>query len=246
VRLLSLSRDIQESLGFRCELEYVISEDGGIHVVQAKDISHMEMPAQDKLKRSIRLDGIRRTRKHRNYRERILYVLNNRDFYLRVIEICESIVMGGEKEKSNLEDVLAIIREYRTELEEFAMKHQFFAVLGLWIQDPEELYQIANHYLDDFPEMQPKISEALHDNLYRIDYFLSETDTLIAKDKFRLNLCGHDAYGIDTVRNPMWSVYWRADQHDQVVQEFMTLGFKTGDTVGIEIDSDEKPIICRL
>jgi hypothetical protein len=24
------------------------------------------------------------------------------------------------------------------------------------------------------------------------------------------------------------------------------LGFKTGDTVGIEIDSDEKPIICRL
>jgi hypothetical protein len=154
--------------------------------------------------------------------------------------------MGVEKDKSTLEDVLTIIREYQTELEEFAMKHQFFAVLGLWIQDPEELYQIANHYLDDFPEMQPKISEALHDNLYRIDYFLSETDTLIAKDKFRLNLCGHDAYGIDTVRNPMWSVYWRADKHDQVVQEFMQLGFKTGDTVGIEIDSDEKPIICRL
>jgi hypothetical protein len=246
VRLLRLSQDIQDYLGFRCELEYVISEDGGIHVVQAKDISHMEMPAHDKVKRSIQLDGIRRTRRHRNYRERILYVLNNRDFYLRVIEICEGIVMGAEKDKSSLEDVLTIIREYQTELEEFAMKHQFFAVLGLWIQDPEELYQIANHYLDDFPEMQPKISEALHDNLYRIDYFLSETDTLIAKDKFRLNLCGHDAYGIDTVRNPMWSVYWRADKHDQVVQEFMQLGFKTGDTVGIEIDSDEKPIICRL
>ena len=119
-------------------------------------------------------------------------------------------------------------------------------MLGLSIQEPEELYQIANHYLDDFPDLQSRLSKALHDNLYQIDYFLSEADTLLAKDKFRVNLCGHDAYGIETVRNPMWSVYWQMDRHDQMVSEFIRLGFKTGDTVGIEIDSDEKPIVYRL
>ena len=82
--------------------------------------------------------------------------------------------------------------------------------------------------------------------LYKIDDFLSEADTLIAKDRFRLNLCGHDAYGIDTVRNPMWSVFWHIDKHEKMVKKFERLGFKTGDIVGIEIDSDEKPIVYRL
>jgi hypothetical protein len=82
--------------------------------------------------------------------------------------------------------------------------------------------------------------------VFWIDYFLSEADTLLAKDKFRINLCGHDAYGIDTVRNPMWSVYWYMDKHPIVVKNLKRLGFKTGDTVGIEIDSDEKPIVYRL
>ena len=44
----------------------------------------------------------------------------------------------------------------------------------------------------------------------------------------------------------MWSVYWQVDKHDMMVKEFKRLGFKAGDTVGIEIDSDEKPIIYRL
>jgi hypothetical protein len=80
---------------------------------------------------------------------------------------------------------------------------------GLAIQDTGDLYQIASHYLDDFtPELQAELSKALHNNLYQIDIFLSEADTLIAKDKFRIGLCSHDAYGIDTVRNPLWSVYW--------------------------------------
>jgi len=126
------------------------------------------------------------------------------------------------------------------------LKHHRFCVLGLSIQEPEELYQIANHYLDDFPQMQAELSRALHDNLYKIDYFLSESDTLIAKDKFRLNLCGHDAYGIDTVRNPMWSVFWQMEKHEKMVKQFKKLGFKTGDIVGIEIDSDERPIVYRL
>ena len=44
----------------------------------------------------------------------------------------------------------------------------------------------------------------------------------------------------------MWSVYWYMDKHAIMVKEFKKLGFKTGDTVGIEIDSDEKPIVYRL
>ncbi|MBW1865473.1 MAG: hypothetical protein JRI64_07575, partial [Deltaproteobacteria bacterium] len=114
------------------------------------------------------------------------------------------------------------------------------------IQDPDELYQVANHYLDEMPELQAKLSKTLHNNLYQIDIFLSEADTLISKDKVRINLCSHDAYGIDTVRNPMWSVYWYLDRHEETVNEFKRLGFKTGDTIGIDVDLDGKPTVYRL
>ncbi|MCK5486050.1 MAG: hypothetical protein KAI86_07535, partial [Desulfobacterales bacterium] len=246
IRLLQLSKDIQNHLGHRCEIEYVVSGEGEIYVVQAKDISHIETLEQQQSARSIKLDGVRRIRRNHNYRERPVYLMDNKAFYLRIIGMCENIVLGTEGPKPTIEDVLDIIRVYQSELEEFAMRNQRFAVLGLSIQEPEELYQIANHYLDDFPDLQSELSKALHDNLYKIDYFLSEADTLLAKDKFRVNLCGHDAYGIDTVRNPMWSVYWHMDKHDEMVKEFERLRFKTGDTVGIEIDSDEKPIVYRL
>jgi len=172
--------------------------------------------------------------------------MDNKAFYLKLIGKCEEFIMGAEGSQPVIEDILNIVTQYQADLEEFSLRHQRFCVLGLSIQEPEELYQIANHYLDDFPEIQPVLSKALHDNLYKIDYFLSETDTLIAKDKFRLNMCGHDAYGIDTVRNPLWSVYWHMEKHELMAKEFKRLGFKTGDTIGIEIDSDGKPIIYRL
>jgi hypothetical protein len=246
-RLIELSEKIQENLGHRCEIEYVVSEEGEIYVVQAKDISHIEMLEQKQSDRTLQLDGVRRIRRNHNYRERPVYLMDNKSFYLRIIGLCENIVLGAKSPKPTIEDVLDIVRVYQSELEDFAMRNQRFAVLGLSIQEPEELYQIANHYLEDFPDIQQQLSKALHDNLYKIDYFLSEADTLIAKDKFRVNLCGHDAYGIDTVRNPIWTVYWwHMDKHDSVVKDFYRLGFKTGDTVGIEIDSDEKPNVYRL
>jgi hypothetical protein len=105
---------------------------------------------------------------------------------------------------------------------------------------------VAHHYLDDTPELQKKLSQALHANAYKIDFFLSEADTLIAKQNIMVNMCSHDAYGIDTVRNPLWSVYWLADRDKEVVKKFRTLGFRTGDFVGIDIDSEEKPTIYRL
>jgi hypothetical protein len=36
------------------------------------------------------------------------------------------------------------------------------------------------------------------------------------------------------------------DKHENMVKQIKKSGFKTGDIVGIEIDSDEKPIVFRL
>lgn len=246
ITLLRMSQEIQDYLGFRCEIEYVVSRDGGIHVVQAKDISSIEMLEMKEEERTIRLDGIRRIRKRRNYRERPVYVMDNKAFYLEVISACEEFVHGWGESQPDIEDILGIVSSYEAEIESFALRHQRFGVLGLCIQVPEDLYQIANHYLDETPEHQSRLSSGLNNNQYKIDFFLSEADTLIVEEKIRVNLCSHDAYGIDTVRNPLWSVYWRGERHDQIEKEFKKLGFKTGDTVGIDIDSEDRPTIYRV
>jgi hypothetical protein len=243
-RLVQLSKDIQAYLGFRCEIEYIISTDGSIHVVQAKDISKIDTLEEEESQRSISLDGIRRIRKRRNYRERPVYVMDNKTFYINVISQCEEIV--GKCTASDISRVIESINAYEAHFEAFALRHERYAVLGLAIQDPGDLYQIASHYLDDIPELQAELSRALHNNLYQIDIFLSEADTLIAKDKFRVNLCSHDAYGIDTVRNPIWTVYWNVDRHESVVNEFKSVGFTTGDTVGIDVGVEERPTVYRL
>ena len=245
-RLVQLSKKIEETLGFRCEIEYIVSSRGDIFVVQAKDISHIETLEQKESERSIQLDGLRRIRKRRNYRERALYVLDNRSFYINLISQCEDMVLGCQGPKPQIEDLIATVKAYESQMERFALRHQRYAVLGLSIQEAEDLYQIASHYLDETPDLQAQLSKALHDNVYHVDIFLAEADTLIAKDKVRINLGSHDAYGIDTVRNPLWSAYWHLDKHDVMVQEFSKLGFITGDTVGIEVDAEEKPTIYRL
>jgi hypothetical protein len=246
-RLVQLSKDVQAYLGFRCEIEYIISADGGIHVVQAKDISDVETLEEAESRRSIVLDGIRRIRKRRNYRERPVYVMDNKAFYIDIISQCEEMVHEcAAEELPDISGVIDSIKAYEADFESFALRHQRYAVLGLAIQDPGDLYQIASHYLDDTPELQAELSKALHNNLYQIDIFLSEADTLIAKDKFRINLCSHDAYGIDTVRNPLWTVYWYVERHEAVVGDFKKVGFKTDDTIGIDIDADGKPTVYRL
>lgn len=246
IQLLQLSAQVQETLGFQCEIEYIISEDGQIHVVQAKDISNIEVLEQEESERSIVLDGIRRIRKRRSYRERIIYVMDTRQFYLDIISKCEDMLHACNGPRLDIEDVVDTIKIFEEDMRGFAMRHQRFAVLGLSVQDPDDLYQIANHYLDENPEIQATLSKALHRNLYFIDIFLSEADTLITKDKFRLQLCSHDAYGIDTVRIPLWTVYWNLERHQEVVGEFNRIGFKTGDTIGIDIDPDERPTVFRL
>ena len=93
-RLVQLSRQIQEYLGFRCEIEFIVSQRGSICVVQAKDISHIETLEQKESERCIRLDGLRRVRKRRNYRERPLYVVDNKAFYINLIGQCEDMLLG--------------------------------------------------------------------------------------------------------------------------------------------------------
>jgi len=245
-RLLQLSKKIQAKLGVRCEIEYIVSSQGDIFVVQAKDISHVETLDQKESERSLRLDGLRRVRKRRNYRERPLYVIDNKTFYINLIGQCEDLLLGCAGSKPNIEDLINTIRTYEEDMMNFALRHQRYAVLGLSIQDAEELYQIASHYLDETPELHARLSQALTDNLYQIDIFIAEADTMITKDKLRINLGSHDAYGIDTVRNPLWSVYWQVDKHEIMVEEFKRLGFKTGDSIGIEVDSEGLPTVYRL
>jgi len=246
-QLVQLSKAIQECLGFKCEIEYIISMEGDIYVVQAKDISTIETLEEKESQQSIRLDGIRRIRKRRNYRERPVYVMDNKAFYIRIISLCEDFFQDKAPESAELgiQKILDAVAAYEDELESFALRHQRFAILGYAIHDKGDLYQVANHYLDDYPDFQKQLSKVLHNNLYKIDIFLGEADTLIARDKFRLNLCSHDAYGIDTVRNPLWSAYWHAKRHDDVIREFRHLGFKTDDTIGIDIDTEGCPIIYR-
>ena len=245
-RLVQLSKQIQEFLGFRCEIEFIVSNQGEIFVVQAQDISHIETLEQKESQRCIRLDGLRRIRKRRNYRERPLYVIDNKSFYIHLIGQCEDMLLGCPGPKPCIEDLIGTIAAYEKDMESFALKHQRYAVLGLSIQDSEDLFQIASHYLDEAPELHARLSQALHNNLYQIDIFIAEADTMIAKDKLRINLGSHDAYGIDTVRNPLWSAFWQVEKHEAMVKAFKRLGFKTGDTVGIEVDADNRPTICRL
>jgi hypothetical protein len=244
-RLLQISEDIQKYLGFRCEIEYILSPDGEIYVVQAKDISHIDILEQKESDRLIRLDGVRRIRKRRNYRERPIFVMDARSLYLDIISRCEDLVLGGGETRPSIDDILDVVADYERKFNAFALRHERFAVLGISLKAPVELYQVANHYLDDTPELQKQLSKALHDNLYKMDHFLAEADTLVAKVQVRVNICSHDAYGVNTVRNPLWSVFWRLERHEEVLKEFRRLGFKTGDTVAIEIDAEDKPTVYR-
>jgi len=165
---------------------------------------------------------------------------------MSIIDQCENIVMGNNNVQSNIKDALEIITDKEAEFENFSLRHERFAILGLSIEPPDDLYQIANHYLDEMPDLQTPFKKALYNNLYKRDYFLAEADTLIARDDIRVNLCSHDAYGIATVRNPVWSVHWYRDRNEEVVRRFRKLGFKTGDFIGIDIDMKEKPTAYRL
>ena len=245
-KLLEISQKIQDCLGYPCEIEYIIGEDNRIFVVQATDISKVEILEVQEDKRSVKLDGVRRIRKRRCYRERPVYVMDTQAFYLKVISRCEDLVLESGTPPADIDRLLAEIPAHESEMENFAMQNRRFAILGLSIQPNEDIYQIANHYLDDTPDLQKQLTRVLYNNQYVVDAFLAEADTLIAKDRFRLNLCGHDAYGINTVRDPIWFVYWSLDNNERILRSLRGIGFKTGDAVGIDIGTNNQPLLYRL
>ena len=84
--------------------------------MQAKDISNVEILEQAESERSIALDGIRRIRKRRNYRERPLYVMDTRQFYIKII--CIIIIMLYEtmiKSYLLIEITILIMQKFITE-----------------------------------------------------------------------------------------------------------------------------------
>ena len=245
-RLLELSDTIQRYLGFRCEIEYILDYSGVIHVVQARDISLIDLLEQNRFKQTLRLDGIRRLRKRNNYRERVIYAMDNPSIYERIMAMSSELLREQERVEEKFGKILKVIEEYEQELEQFSLKYQYYAVLGLKIRIPDELFHKASHCLNELPDYQARLTQVLLENQYQIDYFLSEADTILAKDRLHLNLCTHAAYGVDSVRNPLWFIHWTPEHHDAVVNQFRKLGFKTKDMIGIEISPEERPMVYRL
>ncbi|HJM08319.1 MAG TPA: hypothetical protein QF887_18185 [SAR324 cluster bacterium] len=245
-RLLELSDTIQRYLGFRCEIEYILDYSGVIHVVQARDISLIDLLEQNRFEQTLRLDGIRRLRKRNNYRERVIYTMDNPSIYERIMAMSSELLREQERVEEKFGKILKVIEEYEQELEQFSLKYQYYAVLGLKIRIPDELFHKASHCLNELPDYQARLTQVLLENQYQIDYFLSEADTILAKDRLHLNLCTHAAYGVDSVRNPLWFIHWTPEHHDAVVNQFRKLGFKTKDMIGIEISPEERPMVYRL
>ena len=245
-RLLELSDTIQRYLGFRCEIEYILDYSGVIHVVQARDISLIDLLEQNRFEQTLRLDGIRRLRKRNNYRERVIYAMDNPSIYERILAMSSELLREQERVEEKFGKILKVIEEYEQELEQFSLKYQYYAVLGLKIRIPDELFHKASHCLNELPDYQARLTQVLLENQYQIDYFLSEADTILAKDRLHLNLCTHAAYGVDSVRNPLWFIHWTPEHHDAVVNQFRKLGFKTKDMIGIEISPEERPMVYRL
>jgi hypothetical protein len=246
IELFRISERIEAVLGFKCEIEFIISSDNVVYVVQAKDISKIEVLEKKDGELSIRLDGIRRIRLRRNYRERPILLVDNKGFYMEVIDRCEEILNGKAQVEEAINQVLEIIHRFETEMEVFCLKHQRFGIIDLSDTQVSYLYQIANHYLEEHPEAQKKLSKALYNHQYKRDAVFMEADTFISQDTVRINLSSHDAYGIDTVRVPIWTVYWNQERHQEVVRQIHWLGFKTGDTIAIEIDVEDRPTLYRL
>ena len=99
-------------------------------MVQAKDISHIETLDEKESERSVALDGARRIRTRRNYRERPVFVMDNEAFYMCIIDQCENIVMQDGDARPCVENALDIIASQEAEFENFALKYERYCHPG--------------------------------------------------------------------------------------------------------------------
>lgn len=242
VKLLSLSESIEDYLGFSCEIEYVAPDDGSLHVVQAKDISKIETLHSDHTLGALRMDGLRRIRKRRNFRERPIYLMDNETFYADLIAGCLKQTPTACSENH----FVSRIGDYAADLEDFALRYERFAVFGICMKAADATLRNVYHFLCP-PSETGNLAKTKLDRLsVLIDAFLAEADTLILPEQMHLHLCCHAAYGIDAVRNPKWIVFWHEARSAVVMNEIRRIGFKTGDSVAIHVDADDIPTIYRL
>ena len=59
-----------------------------------------------------------------------------------------------------------MIEEYEKELEQFSLKYKPYAVLGLKIRIPDELFHKVSHCFDELPEYQARLTQVLLENQY--------------------------------------------------------------------------------
>ena len=126
LRLLNISEQVEKILGFRSEIEFMVTTEGEIFVVQAKDISKIETLDFKETESVVHLDGIRRIRKRRNYRERPIFVMDSRALYMDVISSCEDLVHGCPGPAPEIADIISRIEKFERELVEFALRHERF------------------------------------------------------------------------------------------------------------------------
>ena len=61
-------------------------------MVQARDISLIDLLEQNRFEQTLRLDGIRRLRKRSNYRERVIYAMDNPSIYERIMAMSSELL----------------------------------------------------------------------------------------------------------------------------------------------------------
>jgi hypothetical protein len=252
-QLYILSERIRRFLGFRCEIEYILSGDGQLFIVQARDISGAptieEAPVSPTGRRGggrVRFDGVLRVRGLCNHRIRPVFIMNNRGFSLEIIDACSrSRCSGGSGDDGLTQRILEIIDRFDQQLEMFSLSHPRYAVLGTDIH-LLELFHFIHHFFEKATHARQQIEGALRKTQYSVESFLAEADTLIAKHKTRFNLCTHNAYGISSVSNPLWTVFWNEDRSESILNDIELLGIQTGDIIEIEIEASGIPVLYRV
>ena len=92
-------------------------------MVQARDISLIDLLEQNRFEQTLRLDGIRRLRKRSNYRERVIYAMDNPSIYERIMVMSSELLKDQERVEEKFGEILKVIEEYEQELEQFSLKY---------------------------------------------------------------------------------------------------------------------------
>ena len=66
------------------------------------------------------------------------------------------------------------------------------------------------------------------------------------EDALRINMGSHDTRDRHRTRSTGWGFHYNVERHEAMVKAFKRPAFKTGDTMGLGVDGNHIPAICRL